>query len=199
LAQAADARVLVIDADLRSGNLAKRLGLEEPAGPGLVEAILDPMLSLDVVVRRRAPFNLSVLPAGRLPAAPYELLKSPRVGELLAEARRQYDYVILDTPPLVSVPDGRVIGKWVDGFLLAVAAHKTPRKLLTEALNVMDPATVVGLIFNGDDRPLSGYPDFYLRTRNGTGRGWPARVVKRMSDSLPSRLGRRRRDPSSDV
>jgi len=199
LAQAPDARVLVVDADLRGGNLAKRLGLEEPAGPGFVEAILDSTLSLDVVARRRPPFNLSVLPAGRLPMNPYELLKSPRVGELLAEARRRYDYVILDTPPLVSVPDGRVIEKWVDGFLLVATAHKTPRKLLTEALTMMDPAKVVGLIFNGDDRPLSGYPDFYRRTRNGRDRGWPARVVQRVSGSLPSRFGRRKRVPSSDV
>jgi capsular exopolysaccharide synthesis family protein len=155
LAQAPDARVLLVDADLRGANLAGYLGLDEQEAPGLVEAILDANLTLEAVTQKRPHLNLSIVPAGRLPSAPYEVLKSPRVGELLAEARRQYDYVIVDTPPLVSVPDGRVTGKWVDGFLIVVAAHRTPRKLLEEALNVMEPAKIVGLVFNGDDRHLS--------------------------------------------
>jgi capsular exopolysaccharide synthesis family protein len=155
LAQAPDARVLLVDADLRGANLAGYLGLDEQEAPGLVEAILDANLTLEAVTQKRPHLNLSIVPAGRRPSAPYEILKSPRVGELLAEARRQYDYVIVDTPPLVSVPDGRVTGKWVDGFLIVVAAHRTPRKLLEEVLNVMEPTKIVGLVFNGDDRHLS--------------------------------------------
>ncbi len=155
LAQAPDARVLLIDADLRGANLAGYLGLDDQATPGLVDAILDTNLTLEAVTHKRPHLNLSIVPAGRRPSAPYEVLKSPRVGELLAEARKRYDYVIVDTPPLVSVPDSRVIGKWVDGFLIVVAAHRTPRKLLEEALNVTEPAKLVGLVFNGDDRHLS--------------------------------------------
>ena len=58
-------------------------------------------------------------------------------------------------PPLVSVPDGRVFGKWVDGFLIVVAAHRTPRKLLEETFNLMEPTKIVGMVFNGDDRHVS--------------------------------------------
>ena len=155
LAQAPAARVLLVDGDLRGAALATRLGLGHAAGPGLVDAILDPTLSLPTVVHTRPHLNLSVLTAGRLPAAPYEVLKSARLGELLAEARRRFDYIVLDTPPLVSVPDCRVIGKWVDGFLIVVTAHRTSRKLLEEALKVTEPATILGLVFNGDDRHLS--------------------------------------------
>ena len=155
LAQAPDARVLLIDADLREAALGARLGLDEDAGPGLVDAILDANLTLAAVVQARPQLNLSVVPAGRFPSSPYEVLKSPRIGELLVEARRRYDYIILDTPPLVSVPDCRVIEKWVDGFLIVVTAHKTGRKLLEEALNVTERAKVVGLVFNGDERHLS--------------------------------------------
>ena len=155
LAQAPAARVLLVDGDLRGAALATRLGLGHVAGPGLVDAILDPTLSLPAVVHTRPHLNLSVLTAGQLPAAPYEVLKSARLGELLAEARRRFDYIVLDTPPLVSVPDCRVIGKWVDGFLIVVTAHRTSRKLLEEALKVTEPAKIVGLVFNGDDRHLS--------------------------------------------
>jgi Mrp family chromosome partitioning ATPase len=94
----------------------------------------------------------------------------------------------LDTPPLVPYPDCRVIGKWVDGFIVVVAAHKTPRKLVEEALQVMDPAKIVGLIFNRDDRPVSGY--YYYaspQTPGGARPGWWVRTLNRVSGS-----GRRR-------
>ena len=152
LAQAPDARVLLVDADLRAAAVGGQLGFDTDEGPGLVETILNANLALGSVARAWSDRNLSVLTAGRLPLAPYEVLKSPRFGELLAEARRRYDYIIVDTPPLVSMPDCRVIARWVDGFLVVVAAHKTPRKLVEEALNVTEQAKILGLVFNGDDQ-----------------------------------------------
>ncbi len=157
LAQAPDAKVLLVDADFRRPCIARELTLSDDAGPGLVGAIVNRNLTLEDVVRRRPPFALSILPAGSAVANPYELLKSPRLGELMEEARRRYDYVVLDTPPVVAIPDCRAIARCVDGFVVIVAAHRTPRKLLEETLNSMEPAKVIGLIFNGDDRPLSGY------------------------------------------
>lgn len=157
LAQAPDAKVLLVDADLRRPCIARELTLRDDAGPGLVGAIVNRNLTLEDVVRRRPPFALSLLPAGSTVANPYELLQSPRLGELMEEARRCYHYVVLDTPPVVGIPDCRAIARCVDGFVVIVAAHRTPRKLVEEALNSMEPAKVIGLIFNGDDRPLSGY------------------------------------------
>ena len=155
LAQAPDARILLIDADLRGANVAMYLGLDEHTAPGLVDAILNPSLTLGAVVQTHPYLNLTVITAGRQPTSPYEVLKSPRLGELLAEAREKYDYVIVDTPPLVSVPDSQVLARLVDGFVLVVGAHRTPRRLLLEALNLLEPTRVVGLVFNGDDRHLS--------------------------------------------
>jgi len=152
LAQAREARVLLVDGDLRKASMAARLGLDHDNGRGLIDAILDPKLALPAVVHELPHLNLSVLMAGRLPDTPYEVLKSSRLGDLLAEARRRFDYIIVDTPPLVSVPDCHVIGKWVDGFLIVVTAHRTTRKLLEESLNVMEPTKIIGLVFNGDDR-----------------------------------------------
>jgi capsular exopolysaccharide synthesis family protein len=165
LAQAPEARVLIVDADLRRSSMTARLGLDSSRGRGLVGAILDSNVPLKDVVEPCPPFNLSVVRAGRRPSAPYELLKSPRLAQLLEEARQQYDYVVLDMPPLVPLPDCGVIGRSVDGFLIVVTANKTPRKLVEESLKVLDPATVLGLIFNGDDRPL---PDYYGSHRGGS-------------------------------
>jgi capsular exopolysaccharide synthesis family protein len=156
LAQAVEARVLLVETDLRRPAVARQLGMGDARGRGLVDALLNPRLALEEVVQPRPPFNLAVLPAGNPPAAPYEVLKAPRLGELLGEARQQYDYVVLDTAPLVPVPDTRLIAKWVDGFLVVVAAHKTRRKLVEEALRLLDADKIVGLVFNEDDRPLPG-------------------------------------------
>ena len=162
LAQTPDARVLLVDADVRRGAIGEQLGL---TGPGLVDAILDARLVLADVARHLSMFNLWVLTAGQTTSAPYEVLKSPRLGELLADARRQYDYVVLDTPPLAPVPDARVLANSVDGFLMVVAAHKTPRRLVEVALDALDPAKTLGLVFNADDRPLSGYYSSYTYGR----------------------------------
>src|SRR2546427_187553 len=154
--------------------------------PGLVDLILDPDLALDDVVRRLPRFRLSVLPAGRALAVTYELLQAPRLATILQEARRQYDYILLDTPPLVPVPDARVVADYVDGFVVVVAAHRTPRPLLGDALNLLDPAKVIGIVFNGDDRPLSGYYGYYYGYYGRRGR--PGRRGDRRRISIVDRV-----------
>ncbi len=178
LAQAPETRVLLVDADLRRPSLSKLLGLGDSGNPGLVDAILKPRLTLEDVVRPCPSFNrLAVISSGPPPTPPYEVLKSARLGELLQEARKRYDYIVLDTPPLIPFPDCRLIAEWTDGFLVVVAAHKTPRKLVEEAINNVDPAKMVGLIFNNDDRPVFGYYSDYTShpSPNGDRRGWLSR------------------------
>jgi capsular exopolysaccharide synthesis family protein len=156
LAQASEAQVLLIDADLRRPQVSSRLALADST-PGLVGLIHDPALTLASVVCPCPPFNLSVLPAGSAIASPYELLKSARLGQLLEEARARYDYVVLDAPPLVSIPDCRVIGRHVDRFLLVVAAHRTPAPLFDEALRILPPAKILGMVFNGGESVHTTY------------------------------------------
>ncbi len=160
LAHAPEARILLMDLDLRTPSAGKRLGLGSQS-PGLVDLLLDPDLTLTDVARQHPRFRLAAVPAGRAMNVPYELLKSPRLSDLLRQARQQYDYVIVDTPPLVPVPDSRLIADRVDGFVLVVSAHRTPRQLFGEALSMMDPTKVIGIVFNGDDRPLSRYYGYY--------------------------------------
>jgi len=132
LAQDPASRVLIVDADLRRPSVATRLGFDDGNLPGLAELIVDQDLAVSEVVLRRSPWNLFVLAAGRRPADPYRTLCSPRLGEILAEARQRFDRIVLDSPPLLAVPDAHVISGWVDSFLLVVGAHRTPRKLLEE-------------------------------------------------------------------
>ncbi len=161
LAQSPTTRVLIVDADLRRPSLARYLGLEPITDPGLAEAVMDERHGLAETVVHIGRFNLWVLPAGASQSAPYELLNSPRLEALLSAARRQYDYIVIDTPPLLPFPDCRVLGRCVDGYLVIVAAHKTPRKLLLEGLRLLDSSKVVGVLFNGDDRPMSTHYGYY--------------------------------------
>jgi capsular exopolysaccharide synthesis family protein len=161
LAQSAQTRVLVIDADLHRPSVGKYLGIAPPYSPGLSDVIASDDGELEAATRRIESFNLSVVLAGGVVAGPYELLNSARLELLLKEARNRYDYVLIDTPPVVPLPDSRLLAQWVDGFLIVVAAHKTPRKALAEALNLVDSGKTIGMVFNGDDRPLSPYSSYY--------------------------------------
>jgi len=160
LAQGRDTRVLVLEADLRRPAVLRQLGLKS-GGPGLVEAVVDSALRLHDVVRPCPSFNLDVLPCGHPPLAPYEILKSPRLAELLDQARETYDYVVVDTAPVLPCPDYRLLEKSVDGTILVVAAHRTPRGLVDAALGLLDPSRVLGLVFNGDSGRATKYQDHY--------------------------------------
>ena len=187
LAQGHSARVLVVDADLRRPSVAQYLGLDHQSAPGLSTVLLDPACSLGQVVRRMEGFNLSVVPSGPAQDAPYELLNSARLESFLKEARELYDCVLIDTPPLLPLPDCRLIGKWVDGFLLIVGADKTPRRLVADALNLLDPAKVIAIVFNGDRRPLGNYYGLssYYRQADDVDLHWWQRLT-------PGRAGHRR-------
>ncbi|HZS35081.1 MAG TPA: CpsD/CapB family tyrosine-protein kinase [Methylomirabilota bacterium] len=172
LAQDPRSRVLLFEADLRRPTVARYLGLP-PEARGLVAAIAEARLGLADVVTRLPMFNLDVLPAGEASSAPYELLRSERVEALLQQARLQYDHVIVDMAPLVGMPESRLVERLVDGLLVVVSAHRTSRSLLEEALRLVHPAKVVGLVFNGDDRMLAAQARYYRYRGGGRGNGHP--------------------------
>jgi len=167
LARGADERVLLVDADLRRPAVAKMLGLTD-ATNGLAAALMEPALDLANVVRPVDPGNLAVLPAGTAHGRRVsELLRSARLEALLQNLRSRYGCVIVDTPPLLPVFDSALLAKLVDGVLMVVSANQTPRKLLGESLNLLDPAKVLGIVFNRDERPLFGYYSSYSRYYRG--------------------------------
>ena len=162
LARGASSRVLLIDADLRRPELANQLGLAAD-GVGFADLVGPGDVRLKQAIQPVDGHNIDVIAAGGVNGPIHELFRSSRLPQLLSEARTQYDYVILDTPPLVPVVDSALLSRVVDGVLVVVSANKTPRKLLEEALNELDAAKVVGIVFNNDARPLYGYDTNYRR------------------------------------
>jgi len=161
LAQSAGARVLLVDADLHRPAVARYLGLSDERGLGFADILVDHNCSLGATVRRLDAVNVSVLLPGRTHPRPYELLASPRLENVMIDMRHQYDYVLLDTPPVLPVADCRLIGRFVDGYLFVVAAHQTTRKMLSEAVRLLDANKLMGVVFNGDDRPRRSYYGYY--------------------------------------
>jgi capsular exopolysaccharide synthesis family protein len=132
---AADARVLVVEADLRKPTLADVFGVERAVG---LTDVLAGRLELDDVVQPWGDSGVTVLPSGPLPPNPAELLGSAAMGALLDKARSAYDLVVIDTPPLLPVTDPAVLAARVDGALLVARFGKTSRQQLTQAKRALE-------------------------------------------------------------
>ena len=149
-AQQPDTRVLLVDADLLSPSISERLGDKGVSSKGFAEILSSPRVRWKNALVSYSQLNLTVLPAGRTTSS-LDVFSSPRLGALLNEARREYDYIILDLPPVPAVPDYPLIENRFDGAFLIVAAHKTPRVLVQESLSVMSEEKILGLVFNGGE------------------------------------------------
>ena len=156
LGQASDARVALVEADLRHPSISGYLGM--PAGRGLSSYLVDATMTVDDVVQRPPGIAFSVLPAGTASSMPYELLKAPRLAALIEELRRRYDYVLVDTPSALPFPDVGILRDLVDGFIVVVRANRTPREQLQDTMAVLGRQRTLGLVFNDDDR--TGVPAF---------------------------------------
>lgn len=161
----AGARVLLVDADLRKGILNHRFNLSNPAG--LSEALTGTYRWSQVVLATRVP-NLFLLPRGAVTHASGELFLQPITRQFLSEAAAQYDYVILDTPPVMAADDVSCLAPLVDGVLFVIRAQHTSARIARAALEVLYQrgVKVLGLVFNAVE-PSGGeyyyyrYHDYY--------------------------------------
>ncbi len=145
-------RVLLVDADTRRPAVHRALALK--AGPGLVDCLRRRADWRGHVHRDVAP-GLDVLIAGAPPDSPSELLASEGMARLIHEARREYDFVLVDSPALlVNVPDTRIVAPLVDGVVLVMRSGVTPRESAKRLLQeVPNPIGVVLNDLSGDHLP----------------------------------------------
>ena len=150
LARDTQSRVLLVDLDLRNTGVPIRdyLDLGPSLGPGLTEWIQDRALHKEQISCSLNGFNINVIQPGKDSDSIYELLKSPRLDTLLEQARRNYRFVVLDTPHALLMSDIELISRVVDGFLIVVKADHTTQNALESTLNVISQHKVLGLVFN---------------------------------------------------
>ena len=130
LAQQPNCKVLLIDADLRKGNVQRWLGLDAPFG--LSETLSNGKTPEQAMVRVEGS-TLKILPAGQMSAEPSDLLDSDKMREILQHFKRQFDYILVDAPPVLLVSDPSIISRYVDGVLFVVRAGRTQRKQVLHA------------------------------------------------------------------
>lgn len=147
-----DARVLLIEADMRRASISQVFGLEQP-DVGLstvlgrntpIEAAIQPIPGIP---------NLSLLPAGPVPVNPAVLLGSSRMKDLLVNLKSRFDYVIIDTPPALSVTDSVLLSSLADAGLLVVRSGVTSKAALRRVCDVLAhvDARMMGVVLNAAD------------------------------------------------
>ena len=141
-------KVLLIDADLRRPTMAKLL--VEKASPGLSEVLLGEVTEEEAIRPGVYP-NLDVLFSGEIPPNPSEILSSERFIALIEANAEQYDYILVDTPPVNVVTDACVVANLLDGVLLLVREGRANKEDVRQAINNLQltGANVLGYILNG--------------------------------------------------
>jgi len=151
-------RVLLIDADMRRPSIHKTLGMGPHSG---LSNVLTGSTSLEQAITRTTILpNLFVLPAGTPPPNPAELLASAEMRDVLNKLSSQYDHVVIDTPPSLSVTDAVVLSPRADAVVLVIRSGQTTKQALRRSRDVLMQvnAKVVGVLLNAVD--LSS-PDYY--------------------------------------
>jgi len=151
-------RVLIVDSDMRRPSVHKVFEIEDSLG---LASYLTGQQDWRAVVRPTGIPGLDALVCGPTPPNPAELLSSERMQRLLREAIVDYNFVVLDSPPLLNVADSRILAALVDGVLLVVKGGETPRELAQRAhFHSRDVgANVIGVVLNNVDVRSGG--DYY--------------------------------------
>jgi non-specific protein-tyrosine kinase len=139
LAEDSDKRVCIVDADLRKPSLHKLLGLDNQRG---LADYLGGGTMIEMVIQRSRLPNMWAMPSGRTPPNPAELLGSKRMDDVLARLRRDYDYVVIDTPAVVSAGDAAAVAPRADATILCVRMERTPREAAKHAIELLKKARV---------------------------------------------------------
>ncbi|MEO6910816.1 MAG: polysaccharide biosynthesis tyrosine autokinase [Edaphobacter sp.] len=156
-----DARVLLIDADLRRPSVHHRFGMSGKAG---VTTVLTGATPLENAVQNvpEVP-NLDILPSGPMPPFPTEMLSSEAMDSLLKQCGDRYTYVVIDTPPILSVTDGVILARHADAVVLVVRHGKSSKHVVRRArdLLVRSGAPVTGIVLNAVDMNSPDYYGYY--------------------------------------
>ncbi|MGC9989860.1 MAG: polysaccharide biosynthesis tyrosine autokinase [Terriglobales bacterium] len=151
-------RVLLIDADLRRPSVHKTLGM----GPrsGLSNVLTGSATAQQAITTSPVLPNLFILPAGTPPPNPAELLASSNMRDLIAELRAEFDHIVIDTPPTLSVTDAVVLSPRADATILVIRSGQTTKQALRRARDILTQvnAHVAGVLLNAVDLTS---PDYY--------------------------------------
>jgi capsular exopolysaccharide synthesis family protein len=152
----AQERTVVIDCDLRKANLHTRLNV--PREPGFTDYFLRPV-ELTTLVRSTRYANLSIIPAGALPPNPPALIAREEFETALEQLRQEFQWILIDSPPVAAVTDALLLARQADSTILVVQQNRVDRAVVKRAVTALRKVTprVVGAVLNAVDIKSKGY------------------------------------------
>jgi len=188
LAQLGDKTVLV-DADLRKPGVGRLLNLGTDKHAGL-SSYLAGVSTLDIVTMPHPAIpNLAAIPTGPLPPNPADLLSSHKLTDAIAELRKKFKFVVIDSPPILAATDGVILSVQADGVLLVVRSGETPKEAFTRTrdLLVSVKCLLLGVVLNAVDSKAPHYHYSYRYYPYSYGYG-PQEVPEPPHEDAPARV-----------
>lgn len=164
LARGGRTKTVLVEGDLRRPTLANRFGLGKL--PGLVDALAGHK-TLNEVIYQLEPSGLCCIPAGHPPDNPLELMQSGRAAAALNALSQFFEWIIVDSPPILPLADTVLWSKLVDGVLLVAREGKTEKRQLLKGLELLDRNLMLGVVLNGSTS--TDHKNYYQRYSAPTG------------------------------
>jgi capsular exopolysaccharide synthesis family protein len=156
------ALVLLVDTDMRRPRIHKIFDEENGLG---VSTFLSGHAALESVIKKTEIPNLSYIPSGPIPPNPSELIGSTLFKEMMGSLAKQFDHIVLDSPPVLGFADSIILSNSVDGIILVVLSGKTPKETLQRAKEVLHQvnAKILGVVINRVNIHRSDNGYYYYR------------------------------------
>ena len=150
-------RVLLLEGDLRKPTIPSKLGLARV--PGLTNLLVARSDYKELIQHSDLAPKLDVIPSGDIPPNPSELLGSNRMMQVMEELKQDYDYIIMDLPPVNVVSDAVAVSKLLDGVVMVVRAGVSDVQMLAEAMRQLEMVDVrlLGFVFRDTNDPVKKY------------------------------------------
>jgi capsular exopolysaccharide synthesis family protein len=156
MAELTKLKIALVDFDLRRPKIAKYFGLDDDGG---VSDVLLGKTTLKLASRKTAVPNLTIIPAGKLDGVPSDILSQENMSGFFQELRFYFDYIIVDTPPVVPISDPLLIAEYVDTVILVVRGGITQREVVSRATNLLGNSklNILGVVLNDFEQVLPYY------------------------------------------
>ncbi len=155
--------MLLIDADLRRP--AVHLRFKMGKGAGLSSVLSGKIGFREAVVEWPELHNLHIMPSGPVPPLPSELLGSKQMDALITELRAEYDFIIIDTPPVLAVTDASILGRLTDAAILIIRYGTAQGHVVQRSIDLLDRSGthLLGVVVNAVDFKAPEYSEYYGR------------------------------------
>lgn len=145
-------KILLIDGDMRKPSIHTFFNCK--AEYGLIDLLMH-KADIESAMIPSGIKNLALLLAGEPSKSPSDLLAASVFREIIEKIRKRFDYIIIDSPPIIPFADMNIISDVVDGILLVLRAEKTPKEMILEALKTLNKENVIGVVFNDSKKKMA--------------------------------------------